>query len=253
MEESKEAQARESGWVPKEEWAGPEDAWVDADTFVERGERIASIATSKNKKLSEEVDTLRGELNSMKESNKQFKEFFDRSVEAERKRADQAIQELEAVKARAISEGDGQKVIQTEKQIETLKAETPEKPEQIENYPESTKQWMAENTWYESDPVLRGVADGLANNVAEQYPDLVGTRAFLDKLTERVQKEMPHKFKNPARERADVEAGGPGTKNSKAGHSWEDLPDDVRHDAERMIRDFGITKEQYLAQVAWEE
>ena len=34
IDEETLAEAKRQGWVPQEEYNGPEDKWVDADTFV---------------------------------------------------------------------------------------------------------------------------------------------------------------------------------------------------------------------------
>jgi len=38
-----ELQARDSGWVPKEEYKGEEHKWVDAGEFLRRGELFKKI------------------------------------------------------------------------------------------------------------------------------------------------------------------------------------------------------------------
>ena len=39
-----EARARRQGWRPKEEYRGPEERWVPAQEFLERGERVEHCA-----------------------------------------------------------------------------------------------------------------------------------------------------------------------------------------------------------------
>ncbi|NIR14377.1 MAG: hypothetical protein GWN86_10690, partial [Desulfobacterales bacterium] len=63
-ESESERQARAQGWAPKEEWRGPEDQWVDADTFLERGQKNNAILRERNEKLFNEIQSLKDELRS---------------------------------------------------------------------------------------------------------------------------------------------------------------------------------------------
>ena len=46
-----ETQARAMGWLPKEQFRGPESSWIDAEAYVERGNNIMPILKANNEKL----------------------------------------------------------------------------------------------------------------------------------------------------------------------------------------------------------
>src|SRR3990167_3752736 len=50
-----ETQARDMGWRPKEEFKGSEDKWVDAKTFIDRGEHVLPIVKATANRLREDL------------------------------------------------------------------------------------------------------------------------------------------------------------------------------------------------------
>ena len=51
-----EISARAMGWRPQDEFGGDPERWVDADTFVARGEQVMPLLKAQNKKLRQEMD-----------------------------------------------------------------------------------------------------------------------------------------------------------------------------------------------------
>jgi len=54
-EETAETKAKAMGWSPKDEFRGDPDRWVDAETYVRRGEEFIPFLRANNKKLEEEL------------------------------------------------------------------------------------------------------------------------------------------------------------------------------------------------------
>ena len=44
-------EAKTLGWVPKDQFRGSADDWVDASTFVERGKQVMPILNHNNERL----------------------------------------------------------------------------------------------------------------------------------------------------------------------------------------------------------
>lgn len=61
-----EKEARVFGWVPKEDFRGSEDDWVDADTFVKRGKEINPILRKNNELLMKRLDEKAREIDTIK-------------------------------------------------------------------------------------------------------------------------------------------------------------------------------------------
>lgn len=250
-----EAEARQEGWVPQEEFHGDPEKWVDAETFVKRGEEILPIVNAKNRKLSETVEGLQHTVEELKLGNKQFREFHEKKLAEERQKQDQLIQQLEQTRQKAIEDGDGKAFTEADNSLNELRAQQGDGKQTTDQDPRddpNVKAWLDKNQWYEQDEELQAIADGLSTVLQKQRPDLVGKPEFLDELTDRVKKSVPHKFENPNRNRPGPEDTG--TKGpQKQAKTWEDLPDEDRAVAERFIATIpGFTKEQYLADYEWE-
>lgn len=249
IERDYEGEAKTSGWVEQSQWKGPADRWVDAQTFVERGEQFFPFVQAKLKKSLDKIDVLEGTVNELRDVNKQFREFSDKALERERKEKAHLLGELETARAQAITDGDGKEAVRLEKEIravekEPIKTQPSESPE--------VSSWKAENAWYGSDAELSAIADGLSEVVARENPGLKG-KAFLDKLTERVKTVVPHKFQNARRE--ELLTGDNQRKStSKKDRTYETLPAESKAACDRFVRTIpGFTKEKYLSQYDWSE
>lgn len=246
--EDYEAQAREDGWQPQEDWKGDPKRWVDAKTFVERGQQFLPIVQAKYRKTLETVDSLRKEVDELKAGSKEYREFADKAIARERQEKEARIAELEDLRKKAISEGDGDAFDQADRKLNELRKE----PEKNQTLSAETQAWLSENTWYSTDAVMRGIADGLSDIVAKENPGLKG-RAFLDKLSEKVQAELPHKFENQRRDMQTTE-DNKRKPVSKKGKTYEDLPVEAKAACERFLKQIpGFTKEAFLSQYDWSE
>lgn len=247
-----EAEAKADGWVPQTEWKGDPNKWIPADEFVKRGETILPIVQAKYRKTLDEVGELKRKFDEQQGVFGEFQKFQEQALAKANKERENAIAELEALRAKAITDGDGQTFTQTDKKLQELRAEatTPPKKDPPKESPEVTA-WKAENKWYLSDMELTAVADGLADVVSRENPGLKG-KAFLDKLTERVKSVVPHKFENPRRQEQLTGEGS--RKGSGKSKGYDDLPADARKACDQFVRTIpGFTKEQYLSQYTWEQ
>lgn len=245
-----ESEAKAEGWVPKEAFKGDSTKWVDAETFVKRGEEILPIVNAKNRKLVETVDGLRKEIDDLKLGNSQFREFHEKSIAKERQERDAAIAQLETIRKKAVTDGDGEAFDRADKRIQELRAQPARQPNGLNDV---QRAWLADNTWYQTDRTLKALADGLSDDLARARPELVGKREFLDELTKLVKAEMPHKFENPNRQRTTVENAPPNGGGGGKGKTYENLPADAKSACDRFVRTIpGFTKEQYVSQYEWE-
>lgn len=240
-----DAEAREEGWVPQEQYKGSKP-WIDAKTFVERGEQILPIVSAQNRKLKDELQGLRA-------TTAQLVAVMNTNIAKERAEKDQYIRQLEDLKAKAIDEGKGQEVIQIDRQLANVRAE----PAQLDPY---IPQWKAENDWYGRDRRLTGIADGLGAQYRQDNPH-ASTRQILDYVTAEV-KNLNGTTRKPASAEAPTNTTTV-RKSAPKGKSWDDLPADVQTVGERFIKSMGaakdkdgkprMTKELYVKQYFGEE
>ena len=111
-----EAAARADGWLPKDEYKGDPEKWVDPKTWVEKGPLLKRISSQSThiKELKKTVDAMA----------KHFTANVNHAVATK-------IAELKSQRTEAIKEGDVDKVekldAQNDKQKE-VKADTPPPP-----------------------------------------------------------------------------------------------------------------------------
>lgn len=232
-----EVEARSAGWVPKEEYLGDENKWVDADEFVRRGP------------LFEKINVQNRELKEVKKALSQLATHHASVRETEYKRA---LDDLKIQKREAFTEGDPDKLVDIdEKILEVKEAQKAFKDEQIaevtkevrEIHPEFSA-WINRNPWYTSNGPMKAFADALGTDLANKgnTPSQV-----LQEVERQVKSEFKHKFTNPNRDKpSPVEGAGKGSggKSSYTPSSME------RQIAERFVRQ-GVFKtvDDYYAEL----
>lgn len=234
--------AREQGWVPQEEWKGDPDKWVDAETFVKRGEEILPIVNARLAKEREKVEALTGKIAAISEDAKAFREFQRAAADRTKQEYEAKIADLKERRSEALSQGDGKMVTAIEEQIErTPKPELP--PPQASPQDQAILDaWVGENTWYQSNAKLRRYADA----TGLEYAGKLTGKAFLDKVAEEVKEAFPSEFKNTNRTRTDVDVGT-GAPAPASGRTYKDLPPDAKEACDRFVGMKWLTREQYLA------
>jgi DNA-binding transcriptional MerR regulator len=239
-----ETEARQQGWVGKEDFKGDPEKWTDAQSFVEKGEKIAGIANKRARELKDLLDQTR-------ETNRQASEHFKKTLERERKEHESEIKRLTEVRKKAITDGDGDTFTRADERLNELRKDTPTEvdPEKAK-YDRLATQWASDNDWYGQNGKLTGYADGIAERVANEG---YSGKAYFTELTRRVKEEFPEEFKNPNRGKANgVESGGEKGSNSKA-KSYENLPADAKKACDKFVRDIpNYKREDYLNTYEWE-
>jgi hypothetical protein len=231
-------EAKRQGWVPQEDYNGPEDKWVDADTFVKKGKEINAL-------LRKDNDFLKREVAEMKSTMMEFKKFH---AETEKRAYERAMSDLRDQKKEAISTGDGDKVLQIDDAIDELKqSRTVEKVAHPVNQPDATFiQWSEDNKWYTTDVQLKSEADMIGEVIKRQNPTLIG-EAFLNEVTTRVKRMYPEKFTNSNRSRPSPVEGTTAPKASaKNGKAYNDLPPEAKQACQKFEKSGLLTREQYL-------
>lgn len=227
-----ESRARELGWRPKEEFGGDEDNFVDAKEFVQR------------QPLFEKIEHQSRELKNVKKTLDALKGHYTKVQEVEYQRA---LSALQASKAEAISEADGQRTIQIENQIKKAEREFQQIREDAKDPapsdPSEFVSWKAQNTWYEKDESMRIFADAIGSRLAGEG---MTPPEVLAAVAKKVKAEFPHKFVNPNKANApDVGVSGNGGRSG--GTDKFELTELERSVMNTLVRSGTMTKEQYVA------
>ena len=238
VDEETLSEAKRQGWVPQEDYNGPEDKWVDAETFVKKGKEINAL-------LRKDNDFLKREVAEMKTTMMEFKKFH---AETEKRAYERAMSDLREQKKEAISTGDGDKVLQIDDAIDELKSRKIEaKAERPSNQPDpSFVSWNEENKWFGSDTELTNEANLIGEVIKRQNPTLIGSE-FLDEVTKRVKKMYPEKFTNSNRARPSPVEGTTAPKaTGKNGKGFNDLPPEAKAACQKFEKNGLLTRDQYL-------
>lgn len=234
-----EQEAAALGWVPKDQFRGDPEKWTDAETFVRRGHEIMPILRKNNEKLTATVENLTGEVLTLKESLKaaqeamiEFKKHHD---ETEARAYQRAIEDLKAKRKEARAEGDHELADEIGDKIDELNANAPKEitkpvapvpaptPAQPNLDPEYAR-WEKDNEAWLKDSEKAAYAQSIAQYI-RATSKLVG-RAFLDKVTEEVEK----RFATPHTSRVEGTGAAPRT----GGKTYADLPAEARTACDRM-------------------
>ena len=160
-----EQEARNMGWRPQEEFHGPQDAWVDAEEFVERGKHILPILTQNNRRLQGELSVrdqkiagLQSALTENQEAVKALQEHYKESTKRAVEQAKQeVISQLRAAKEAgniddelALTEQlQGLREAEKEVATATVPKKEPAAPP-VELHPDVAA-WQQQNSWFGVD------------------------------------------------------------------------------------------------------
>jgi hypothetical protein len=240
-----EQEAREQGWKPKEEFTGPEDKWTDAQTFVEKGDKIAGILKSR-------LDRQEQEIRQLQNDNKQFGEYQKSLRDKDRARSAERIAELESQLAQAVNDGDGQQFTKLNREMQQVRDDmqvpVPTNGQDIDPLGQA---WLLNNDWYNTNSKLQIYADGLAEQIINQ--GYTGP-AYYTELSRRVKEGFPEEFQNKRQAQTNtVETGGTLETVDTSTHTYENLPPDAKAACDRFVESGLTTKEDYVATYEWED
>lgn len=253
------AEATRKGWVPKDQYKGDPDKWVDAAKFVDRGNKFA-------KNLQREVDTLKKQLADFEGTKQQFIKFTQERLAAKDAELKDAIAALRIQTKAAIRDGDDELANTLEDRIDVLKGQRDE----VKNLPDEVpapsnkvnmddpvlNDWIADgNEWFRDDEKMREYAVALGNELVTNGDNIVDGkplkgRKFLNLVRERMEEEFPRRFKKSSTAtggRTDPVAGASGGATSHTGRITEaDLTPADRALMRTLIKDGYYTKESFL-------
>lgn len=224
-------QALSQGWVPKDDYKGDPEKWVDAAEFLRRGELFAKIEHQNR------------ELKDVKRALQEITKLHRQVSEVEYQRA---LATLKAQKKEALENGDANAVIEADEAIDAVKEhqraaqQAPQVEASGETHPEFVE-WKTKNAWYENDPDLNAWANGLAPRYVSQG---LTPAQVLQKLSEEVKVKFPNKFQNPRQNRPSAVEGG-GSRSSSS--SSFQLSPEERRVMNTFVRQGVMTEEQYIA------
>lgn len=245
-----EDRARGLGWSPKDEFRGDEEKWVDAQTFVDKGESMIPI-------MKERMNMLERKL---AKNEKETAKFYEYHQGVSARAMEKARAEIVEEQARAVEDGDGKKWQElegkkTELDQQAVQAAQPsaeDRPEMVE--------FKKNNAWYGVDPEKTALADSLPYSLG---PQGFSGKAMLDEVERVVNRTYPGSDEGgnppPRRPSTPVEGGGRPPKAKGNKKSYSDLPADAKQACDEFVRRSPkgadgkpiFTQAQYVKEYDW--
>ena len=204
-----EAEAKELGWVPQEQFKGDADKWRPAEEFVRRGEEILPIVRKQNEKLHNEVKELR-------ETNERMSRMFEKTTARIKAEYEGQIETLKTQRKAAIKEGDADRVEAIEQRIDSLKEQVADEPSATvvpeagsKEHTALVKDFAKANVWFLEEPDMAAYAEQFSQRNASLNEGI----SFADNMqatVAAVRKKFPAYFGNAtaANGHAAVDTGG---------------------------------------------
>lgn len=244
-----EIKAAEQGWTPEDQWHGDPDKWVNAEEFLNRGEKHNGILRERNEKLIAEVSALKQEL---RDSVKQFGEA---TRQAETRAYNKAMKTLKQQQLEAVQNGDTEMWAELEDEKTSLQTEynKANQPQQQQYNPDTDPHfisWHSNNQWYNDDLDMTVYANQIAPIVANK----VGNNSspeFYNAISNEIRKKYPDKFRNVNRDRPSPVQGAAqegGKPNNRKGKGYNDLPEEAKKACDRFVKQNVMTQDEYLAE-----
>jgi len=229
---SKEDQAREQGWVPKEEWTGDPDKWRPAAEFVDRGELFGKI------------EGLGKELKETRKALKMLQEHHTKVKETEYNRA---VEELKSLQKKHLEDGNSDGYLETTELLTDLKAEQKARAVVAETAPNVPHphfvEWTKQNIWYNKDQEMHEYADAVGLGYAQQHPHLE-PEEVLEYVSKQVRGRFRERFVNPNRNKpSSVEGSGTPPKKQD---SFE-LTQEERKVMNAFVRTGAMSADEYIS------
>jgi hypothetical protein len=259
-----EAEARDYGWTPKEDFRGPADKWQPANEYLEWAKRNGRMPKSEFDEFKRQFPAIRREnaelkteLGQVKETLKEFVEF---SSKAEQRAYERARREIEQKAETAAASGDQAGVRQAMADLDNL-----QKPQDRPKPTETTQQkppidptiqdWIERNSWYIKDRALNGYATDVYGELERSAPGM-SVEERLAETKKRTIDKFPEKFGiNPARENATRSVAEPSGNAAprRNARTYENLPPDAKAACDKFVKTIpGYKREDYVRDFDWE-
>jgi hypothetical protein len=234
-----EAEAKEHGWVPKDDFKGDVSRWVDAETFMKRADEMMPLLKAQNARQKREIEQLK----------KDFKRAATQMETMEKRAFERAQAELEEKHRMAVEAGDVKGANDAVKELRDLKPAEPgwaagKSADEIRREAtEALADFRDENAWYdkanlasasETEINARLYFDRMCDKHVEQTKQMA-PGDFFAMVRDMVVEKFPQLTAKPSREKPLSPVAGATTgKPRGSSKSWDNLPPEAKRSFERM-------------------
>lgn len=242
-----EAEAKELGWKPKGEFSRGDKNWVDAETFVKRGEELLPLVRAENSRMQRRINEL----------EKTIAKVGEFATKSEQRGYERALAELVAKQEAAVESGDLAAFRRIDAEIKDAEAEIAAAKVRFseEEAAEALVEWQRENPWYASNPALRNYADLVAKKNAEKAANMPPAEFFefiRETVASRFPEEIEAKTASRARPKPVNPVEAPRGQGAQRGRGWSDLPPEAQRQADQFIRMGALkSRDDYVKNYPW--
>jgi hypothetical protein len=216
--------AKGMGHIPKEEFRGDPEKWVDAEKYVERAENLMPILKSQLGKYEGEISTLKATVASQTKTTEQILKMNEKTQQIA---YDMAVKDVTEKQAKFVEDGNVDEWRRLEGEKDKIQRPEPIKAEIVQENP-LFDQWRTGNEWYKKDKDMTDYADFSARMLKESNPDMPYSQV-LTEVDKKIKNTFPQKFENPNREKPSVVDSGTTREIApKKGDTYNDLPADAK-------------------------
>ena len=261
-----EQQARQMGWMPKEDWKGKPDGWVDAAEFVKRGETFIPFLQHDRKKLKGELEAERQARLGLEQTLREMKDQVDGlksfSEEMAKDRTERRKTEIAQALKNAREAGDDVKVAELQNELGevTRKPNGEVKDPVREEAPKGPviQPWVREFIEGNDEFFKSGRKVALFNAVMLERrqggdsrvgPDQ-GT-ALLTEVRDEVEKTLGGNSRRTAPSKTEESRPAGGGRGSSGGKGWTDLPEEARQKCSEQAEKFVGKGKAFKDEAAW--
>ncbi len=239
-----ETEARASGWVPETEWRGEKKpaAFLDAETFVKRGEELTPFIRKENKQLKQQLDETKADFAKRIE---RMEKATAKAFEAEKRNHEAELTRVKREQRAAAESGDVAEFDRLEAEKGKIEKNAPtgedapdEKLTPAQAQAKKQEKWVAENPWFEADFDVRDWAIRYSTWCGEKNPKL-SFEENMKVVEAEARKRYPAVFKKPAANGHAAVDGGSDFSDvfgGKGKKSEADLPPEARQAGERYVK-----------------
>lgn len=256
-------QAEQMGWIPPTRFKGDPEKFVDADTYIKRGEEVLPIVREQNRRLHTELDALKATQTqtqaALKAAQTAIDQMEERHTVATQKAVTEARETLVQQLAAASEAGDHQGVaLLTDKltQANAILPEVPVKKEVVVETPAFTPppelvEWNKANPWFGTDKRKTALALAVAQELREAGETGNGVD-FYDKVAAEVDKTLG--IQPPRGDKVEgARNGGDGdaAPTQGRGKGYNALPSDAKSACDAESRRFVGEGKKYKTIADW--